>query len=339
MSSSPGEELLGEIANEARGLVENGVLPVVYLDELEDSWQAIAADKRALAVAAAASDADSRAGADGSGPLLGAARVAVRRVGSRAKRSVGSRVRSLERASARLAVRYAEELSTRSQVELDRARRLGGSSPVLLRFARVSPVERSYTSLRRVEVVSMDPAIEDLVADRLLRHGVPHVVHAECGDGSLLRRLSEHGLPGEGADPAWDGAADAGRAGETGGPHGEVGGRLQVVRAGALEYLGGKRSGSLGALVLSGITDGLRPSSARALVHLAAGKLRRGGTVAIVSRRPGSLADMDPIGADLSAKRPLRPVTWCHLLSRYGFGDITVHDEAGRAHYAVFATR
>lgn len=346
MSRGPGADLLGSITDEARELTERGVLPVTYLDELEVRWQAIAADRAALEAAVALPDrpGDRQVTEEGPASLRGAAHRVARRVGSRAKRAVGPRARALERASAKLAVQLAEELSTRSQVDIDRARRLGESSSLLRRLSRVSPVARSYPSAQPGSSAPIDDVLEELVVDRLLRNGVSHVGHAECGDGSLLRQLSERGISGEGADPARGQEVTLAR-GRGEGPARRLRPVLQpvpqpsVVEAGALEYLGRKRRASLEALVLSGLTDGLRPSSARALVHLAQRKMRPGGTLVIVSARPGSLAELDPIVSDLSARRPLRPVTWCHLLSRYGFGEITVNDEADRSHFVIFATR
>ena len=41
----------------------------------------------------------------------------------------------------------------------------------------------------------------------------------------------------------------------------------------------------------------------------------------LVSTRPEAAIAMDPVAADLAHGRPLHPVTWCHLLARYGLSE------------------
>jgi hypothetical protein len=135
-------------------------------------------------------------------------------------------------------------------------------------------------------------------------------LHVECGEGGLVRRLATLGFDATGADPAAE-PTDT------------------ILRGGALEHLGGERRSSLGGLVLSGVTEEVSPASARALAHLAASRLRDGGVVVVVSSHPIASVGADPITSDLALRHPLHPVTWCHLLARFGFREITVLDRAG----------
>jgi hypothetical protein len=154
-------------------------------------------------------------------------------------------------------------------------------------------------------------ALADWAVERIGRGPGGRVLHVECADGSLVRRMGALGFDAAGADPA------AHTGSET------------IVRAGALERLATERRSSLGGLVLSGFTDAVSPASARAVAHLAAVQLQPSGIVVIVSAHPPRPEDGDPITSDLAVRRPLHPVTWCHLLARYGFGEITVSDAAG----------
>jgi hypothetical protein len=87
----------------------------------------------------------------------------------------------------------------------------------------------------------------------------------------------------------------------------------------------------LDGLLLTGVVDRLRPGAARALAHLAARCLAPGGVVVLVSARPEAAVALDPVAADLSPGRPLHPVTWCHLLARFGLVELEVfeHDASG----------
>ncbi|MGA8682460.1 MAG: hypothetical protein WB592_18425, partial [Acidimicrobiales bacterium] len=152
----------------------------------------------------------------------------------------------------------------------------------------------------------------DWALERLGRGSGGRVLHVECAEGGLVRRMAAVGYEATGADPAADTSES-------------------ILRGGALERLGVERRSSLGGLVLSGVTEEVSPASARAIAHLASSRLRPGGVVVIVSAHPRRPSDDDPITSDLTRRRPLHPVTWCHLLARYGFGEITVFDPSGGA--------
>ena len=195
--------------------------------------------------------------------------------------------------------------------------------------ARIGETDRS-TSSAVLGTQSTDPiitALEDWIVERLGRVAGGRVLHVECGDGAFVQRLNEAGFRASGADPATDMESET------------------ISRASGLEHLGAQRRSSLQGVVLSGATERVSPGSARALAHLAATRLRAGGITVLVSPHPDRVDGGDPITSDL-ARRPLHPVTWCHLFARYGFGEITVFDPgpadgsgAAGALYAVAARR
>ncbi|MHB1504545.1 MAG: methyltransferase domain-containing protein [Acidimicrobiales bacterium] len=140
------------------------------------------------------------------------------------------------------------------------------------------------------------------------------VVHAECGDGSLLVALAQAGFAVCGVDPrgakAWD-AAERG---------------LDVRVAGARSYLAGIEAGSLGGLILSGFVD--RDGGPRAVDAI------RLGLCAVASGRPVVVigTDLDTweksvpvVASDLLPGRPLRPETWAAIMGIEGAEHIEVH--------------
>jgi hypothetical protein len=270
-----------------------------------------------------------------------AARAASRRGLGTVRRAAGPRLRTIERRSIDEAGRVAELLATRGHVVADHALRVATSGGRSGRLDRVSPSGRVLPSAgstagtsgsaelrptparagrkRSADAAHHDGAhrpsdLERWVIERL--EGCPPgvVLHVECGDGAFVEALIAAGHEATGADPA---AETAGK----------------FARSGALECLGGEARHCLGGLVVSGATERVTPGSARALIHLASTRLRPGGIVVLVSAHPSAGAG-DPISADLASRRPLHPVTWCHLLARFGFAEITVFDrdtEFGRA--------
>lgn len=252
-----------------------------------------------------------------------AARNVSRRGATTARRLAGPRLRSLERKGLDQVGAMAEEIATFGQVAADHARRVatsGGSSRRLERIspggrALPSPAARAATRAGSGSIGALDPDVgaELMVGwaiERVGRAPTGRVLHVESGEGGLVARLAAVGFDALGADPA-------AQPSET------------VQRAGALERLGGVQRSSLASLILSGVTDEVSPASARALAHLARSRLQREGTVIVVSAHPRRIDEEDPVTADLTVRRPLHPVTWCHLLARHGFSEITVFDPAG----------
>ena len=343
-------DAISEIVAEAGRLRGGGRLPAGYEDDLERQFTSVAQDPEALgrAVDAGAlsrpqayrfrrpdgpAQPDDRPGerrglgqmaAGASRRSLRTARGVSRRGATVARRVAGPRLRSLERQTLDQAGRLAEAIATRGQVTADHARRLASSGGSSGRLDRLSPGGRTLPaatpaagSPRSAAIGSTEPdgpaaMVADWALERLGRGSGGRVLHVECAEGGLVRRMAAVGYEATGADPAADTSES-------------------ILRGGALERLGVERRSSLGGLVLSGVTEEVSPASARAIAHLASSRLRPGGVVVIVSAHPRRPSDDDPITSDLTRRRPLHPVTWCHLLARYGFGEITVFDPSGGA--------
>jgi Methionine biosynthesis protein MetW len=140
------------------------------------------------------------------------------------------------------------------------------------------------------------------------------VLHAECGDGTLLTRLVADGRDAYGVEPTERLAMAAAQAG------------LDVRADDALTHLRAVPDAALAGLVLSGAVDCLPLGSVLELADLAAAKLGAAGVLAVISVGPAAWArSLDPVLADLSPGRPLHPETWTHLLAARGFACATVH--------------
>lgn len=211
----------------------------------------------------------------------------------------------------------AESLATRRQVTMDHGRRLAGAGSGANLLARLSPGSRTLPAGRTAgqgpssvlggpEPTGSAAELADWAVRRLEVISGQRVLHVCSGEGGLVARLAALGFDAAGADP-------------------EAAPSAAIRRAGPLERLRSERH-SLDGLILSGVTDDLTPATARALAQLAAGSLRPAGVVVVVSASPPAAGEEDLITSDLVRSRPLHPVTWCHLLARYGLGEITVFD-------------
>lgn len=131
-------------------------------------------------------------------------------------------------------------------------------------------------------------------------HGTAgRVLHAECGDGALVARLSDAGFDAYGVDPV-EQAAPAG---------------VEVRTDEALDHLAALDDGALGAVVLSGCVERLPVGALVELAAAAVAKVAPGGTVVVLSADPRYWErGRPPLEADLAGGRPLRGETWCHLL-------------------------
>lgn len=255
-----------------------------------------------------------------------------------ARRRVGPQFRRLER-MAELALRQASETAaTKTQAGLDRAERLAAQSPIARRAMRAaapnSKLAGAGGSNSHGEVVSNLALLAD---HDLIEHvlelvvvgaaGGGTVLHAECGDGKLVELLVGRGLDAFGVDP---GLSDR-----------RVSRGVRLVAGGALEYLGATSQGTLGAVVLTGIVDRLRPGGARALASLAATRLHPGGTVVVIGTDPLFAVGTDPVASDLSWARPVHSVTWSHLFALAGLTELEVAPggDTGAPRYVVSARR
>jgi Methionine biosynthesis protein MetW len=154
-----------------------------------------------------------------------------------------------------------------------------------------------------------------LLATRFSSPGAPtgRILHAECGDGSLLEALSEADLDVYGIDPGTAGADAAVRKG------------LEVRRDEVLGHLGSVADERLSGIVLSGCVDRMSVSERRRLLRLAELKLAPGGTLALLLSAPGFWQSrVGPVVADLSGGRPRHPETWGYLVRKLGLTEISI---------------
>jgi len=154
------------------------------------------------------------------------------------------------------------------------------------------------------------------------------VLHAACGDGWLVRRIEKAGGDAYGVDPRSHLA--------------EVGalGALDLRYESLADHLRAVAHAGLGAVVLSGIVDGMAAGERTRLLAAFASRLAPGGTLVIHSaaRQAWEAPDAPP-EADLAPGRPLHPKSWHRLLEQHGYGTVEVKEGDGAADYLVTAVR
>lgn len=135
------------------------------------------------------------------------------------------------------------------------------------------------------------------------------VLHAECGNGTLLDALIAAGVDAYGVDPTEsviEVAVDRG---------------LDVRAESVLGHLDVVAEEALAGLVLSGSIQWLHPNQRDRLVRMATSRLAIDGVLVIHSATPESwTAATSHLVSDLAPGRPLHPETWSHLLAQGGFG-------------------
>jgi hypothetical protein len=134
------------------------------------------------------------------------------------------------------------------------------------------------------------------------------IVHAASGDGWLVRQVNAAGGDAYGIDP-----------------------RPNLVEEGVLsvsdlrgedvaDHLRAVAPAGLGAIVLSGVVDGMASGERTQLLHLVGTTLAPGGVLVVHSLSRSTWdADDAPYEADLAPGRPLRAETWRHLLDQSGY--------------------
>jgi hypothetical protein len=176
-------------------------------------------------------------------------------------------------------------------------------------------------ALHRAEAWWVEPAVAAV-------KGVPgRIVHAASGDGWLVRQIIAAGGDAYGVDP-----------------------RTNLVEQGVLtvsdlrgedlaDHLRAVAPAGLGAIVLSGVVDGMASGERTQLLHLIATTLAPGGVLVVhsLSRTTWDGPDV-PYEADLAPGRPLRAETWRQLLGQSGY-HATVTEGPGDADYLVTAVR
>jgi SAM-dependent methyltransferase len=312
-------EVVAEIQAQVRELRARGLVPPGLEDELDECFEEVAeasldASRSVTAGEFRIGDVHSIAGLVSSFK----SEELFRRATVLARRRLGPSLRRLERRSALGVSRVGQAASIRAQVTADHLERLAARSAIAS-GALSAALRRQLThSATRTTHPEIEGPLLAWVLERLsgatpqeAREAPGVVLHAECGDGRIVEALAARGLDARGADPSWPVRAS---------------GEANIVAAGALEYLGATQGDTFDGLLLTGVVDRMRPGAARALAQLAARCLAPGGVVVLVSARPEVVVAMDPVAADLAPGRPLHPVTWCHLLARYGLSELAVFE-------------
>jgi hypothetical protein len=149
------------------------------------------------------------------------------------------------------------------------------------------------------------------VAAHVLAHGPRgDIVHADCGEGDLLDVVADRGAVAHGVEPR---GAIALHALERG---------YSVTIAEASEYLAVRPSGSVGAVVLSGVVDRLPLHALVPLLQECRRTLARSAPLVIVAEPAAAAASWEAPARDLTQGRPLHEATWELLLDRAGFIEV-----------------
>jgi hypothetical protein len=153
------------------------------------------------------------------------------------------------------------------------------------------------------------------------------ILHVACGDGWLVRLIEKAGGDAYGVDPR---AHVIDRA--------ELG-VLDLRGEDVVAHLRAVAPAGLGALVLSGVADGLDSGSRSQLLTLVGTCLAPAGTLVVHSAtRQAWDADDAPSEADLVPGRPLRAEAWVRLLEETGY-EAAAHQGPTGADYLVTAVR
>jgi hypothetical protein len=136
------------------------------------------------------------------------------------------------------------------------------------------------------------------------------IVHADCGEGDLLRALHERGAEAHGVEPR---GAVALRAIEQG---------CTVTLAEASDDVASRSDGSVGGIVLSGVVDRLPLHALLPLLAQSRRVLRRGAPLVVISEPVAAVEGRDAAARDLVDGVPLHDSTWVLLLERAGFVEV-----------------
>jgi SAM-dependent methyltransferase len=140
------------------------------------------------------------------------------------------------------------------------------------------------------------------------------VLHAECGNGSLVEALVGAGIDAYGVEPS-EATVEPGI--ERG---------LDVRAESVLDHLQVVSEEALGAIILSGSVQWLHAHDRDRLARLAASRLAVGGVLVLQSATPEAwLRSAPALVTDLAPGRPLHATTWSHLLTGYGVRVVAVH--------------
>jgi hypothetical protein len=176
-------------------------------------------------------------------------------------------------------------------------------------------------ALHRADAWWAEPAVEAVTAGR------GRILHAASGDGWLVQKIIAAGGDAYGVDPRTNLVEQGVRT-------------LSDLRGEDLaDHLRAVAPAGLGAIVLSGVVDGMASGERTQLLHLIATTLAPDGVLVVHSLSRASWDGEDaPYEADLAPGRPLRPDTWRQFLSHSGY-HATVVNGPGDADYLVTAVR
>jgi SAM-dependent methyltransferase len=161
----------------------------------------------------------------------------------------------------------------------------------------------------------------DSVATALAGHS-GRVLHAACGDGWLVGALTARGVDAYGVDPRHHGPGQELDA-------------LDLRVEDVVEHVGAVASGSLHAVVLSGVAESSGQVERAKLIEGSLRCLAPDGVLLVHSLTPSSWeADDAPVEADMAPARPYRARTWVALLRDRGV-DATVVDAPDGRDYLV----
>jgi len=200
--------------------------------------------------------------------------------------------------------------------------------------ARVATLEGRLASEDRpvegaawlVPARELGPWVGPVVAHVLARTPGGEIVHADCGEGGLLRAITERGATAHGVEPR---GAVALRALEGG---------CSLTIGEASEYLAGRSAGSLGGIVLSGVVDRVPLHALLPLLAQCRRTLAHGAPLVVVSELAGAADTREPPALDLIGGRPLHASTWELLLERSGFAEVAPLDGAAVQDHRVALT-
>lgn len=156
----------------------------------------------------------------------------------------------------------------------------------------------------------LDGWVEPLVSVLAARRNEGEVLHADCGEGALVRALAQRGVSAVGVEPRGGVAL---RALESG---------CDVTICEIAEHLPLRSGSSLGGLVLSGVVDRLPLHAIVPLLAESRRTLARGAAIVIVSEPLAPLSANAPTSQDMVDRAALHLETWELLLARSGFVDV-----------------
>jgi hypothetical protein len=157
----------------------------------------------------------------------------------------------------------------------------------------------------------LDGWIEPLVTLLRARVHEGEVLHADCGEGALIRALMQESVAAAGVEPRGGVALQALERG------------CDVAISEVGEHLPQRSTASLGGLVLSGVVDRLPLHAILPLLADSRRALARGAPIVIVSEPLAPLSADAPTSHDMVDGAALHLETWELLLDRSGFIDVT----------------